>query len=195
VGQDVNKDEDVYEYEPAGVGDCSASSSGYEAGSAGCVGLISSGTARGESTFMEASENGDDVFFLTTERLVGSDTDTAADIYDAHVCSTAVPCSSVPSSPPPSCATADACRAAPSSQPGVFGSPASATFAGAGNVVSKQVRRATPKSLTRAQKLARALKACHRRAKRKRAACERRARKQYSGKPAHRARVTKGGRG
>ncbi len=52
VRQDVNKEEDVYEYEPAGAGDCSASSSGYEVGSGGCVGLISSGTARGQSTFM-----------------------------------------------------------------------------------------------------------------------------------------------
>jgi hypothetical protein len=133
VPQDVNKNEDVYEYEPAGVGDCSASSSGYEVGSGGCVGLISSGTARGESTFMEASESGDDVFFLTTERLVPGDTDTAADVYDAHVCSAAAPCPSVSSSPPP-CATADACRAAPAPQPGIFGSPASATFSGVGNV-------------------------------------------------------------
>jgi hypothetical protein len=195
VPQDVNKEEDVYEYEPAGVGDCSAQSSGYEAASGGCVGLISSGTARGESTFMEASESGDDVFFLTTERLVGSDTDTAADIYDAHVCSTAVPCTSPPPSPPPPCATADACRAAPSPQSGIFGSPASTTFVGAGNLVSKQVSAVTPKSLTRGQKLARALRACHRKAKRRRAACERKAHKRYSGKPARGARVTNGGRG
>jgi hypothetical protein len=152
VGQDVNKEEDVYEYEPVGVGDCSASSPGYELGSAGCVGLISSGTARGESTFMEASESGDDVFFLTTERLVGSDTDTAADVYDAHVCSTAAPCSSVPSSPPPPCATADACRAAPSPQPGIFGSPSSATFSGVGNVTPPAAAEPKAKSKSKPKK-------------------------------------------
>ena len=36
----------------------------------GCVSLISSGTSSEESAFLDASENGDDVFFLTTARLV-----------------------------------------------------------------------------------------------------------------------------
>jgi hypothetical protein len=195
VPQDINKNVDVYEYEPVGVGSCLSSSLSYKESSDGCIWLISSGTAAGESTFLDASEDGDDVFFLTTEKLAADDVDTAADIYDAHVCSNAVPCAIVPSSPP-QCVTADACRAAPSPQPAVFGSPASATFAGAGNVTSKPAAPpAKPKSLTRAQKLARALKICRREAKHKRATCERKARKQYSSKPAHRARVTKGGRG
>ncbi len=133
VPLDINKEEDVYEYEPAGVGDCQVALPLYEAAVGGCVGLISSGTAKGESTFIDASENGDDVFFLTNERLAGNDVDTALDVYDAHVCSTLAPCASAPSSPPP-CTTADACRAAPSPQPAIFGAPSSATFAGAGNV-------------------------------------------------------------
>jgi hypothetical protein len=66
--------------------------------------------------------------------LVSEDVDTALDVYDAHVCSVGVPCvARVVSSP--ACVTADACRVAPSAQPEVFGSPASATFSGRGNVV------------------------------------------------------------
>ena len=69
--------EDVYEYEPEGQGSCGSS--------AGCVGLISSGSAGGESAFLDASESGEDVFFLTAAQLVSADTDHAYDIYDAHV--------------------------------------------------------------------------------------------------------------
>ena len=58
----------------------------------GCVGLISSGTSSSESAFYDASENGDDVFLMTTSRLVGEDYDKGYDVYDAHVCTTAVPC-------------------------------------------------------------------------------------------------------
>ena len=196
VPQDINKQKDVYEYEPVGIGNCSASLPTYEVAVDGCVSLISSGTSKTESTFMDASDDGNDVFFLTGEKLVGSDVDSALDLYDARVCSTAAPCPSAVSSPPP-CTTADSCRSAPSPQPAIFGSPASATFTGAGNVTSGSTvaAKSKSKSLTRAQKLARALKVCRREAKRKRATCERKARKQYSSKPAHRARVTKGGRG
>ena len=43
--------------------------------SSGCIGLISSGTSSQESAFLDASENGDDVFFLTAAQLVSADTD------------------------------------------------------------------------------------------------------------------------
>jgi hypothetical protein len=135
VPQDINNNEDVYEYEPVGVGGCSPTSPTFSERSGGCVALVSSGRAAGESGFLDASENGNDVFFLTGERLVLQDVDTALDVYDAHVCSAAVPCLSSSTSPP-SCATADACRAAPAPQPQVFGSPASSTFSGAGNLAS-----------------------------------------------------------
>jgi|SRR5580692_1676506 hypothetical protein len=131
VPQDINGTEDVYEYEPPGVGNCTAGASTYGERSGGCVGLISSGTGSGESGFLDASENGDDVFFLTSEPLVPEDTDTAYDVYDAHVCTSS--CASAPQ-PPPACETADACRAAPLAQPSIFGAPSSATFTGAGNL-------------------------------------------------------------
>ena len=48
--------------------------------------LISSGTAEQESAFLEASENGDDAFFITAQPLVAADHDTNYDLYDARVC-------------------------------------------------------------------------------------------------------------
>ena len=138
VPQDVNGTQSVYEYEPAGVGGangCSASLSIYVPGAAGCVGLISSGTAAGEAVFVDAGESGDDVFFETTARLTGQDTDNALDIYDAHACATGSPCR-VESPAPPACTTADACRAAASPEPEVFGAPGSTATAGPGNLTA-----------------------------------------------------------
>jgi hypothetical protein len=127
VPQDTNGREDVYEYEPQGIGSC--------ARAGGCVSLISSGTSAEESEFLDASETGDDVFFLTAARLTAQDVDSSFDVYDAHVCSTAAPCASAPVSAPP-CTSGDSCKAAPSPQPAIFGAPSSATFSGAGNVAS-----------------------------------------------------------
>jgi hypothetical protein len=182
VPQDIDGTEDVYEYEPSGVGDCTTSYPTFSEHSGGCVSLISPGTSPTESAFLDASENGDDVFFLTAERLVPQDVDAAKDVYDAHVCSGQAPCYNAPVAAP-ACTTADACRAAPTPQPTAFGLPASGTFSGAGNVTpttSSSTIRA--KTLTRAQRLAGALTACHKRyrsGKRRRAMCERQARKQY----------------
>jgi hypothetical protein len=139
VSQDVNGQEDVYEYEPpgvGGVGGCTTSSTTYSERSGGCVALISSGTSYQESGFMDASETGGDVFFLTSAKLAPQDDDTALDVYDAHECTGQSPCFSTPPALPPACTNGDACKAAPTPQPAVFGAPASATFSGAGNVVS-----------------------------------------------------------
>jgi len=87
VPADSNGNWDVYQYEPSGVGDCSASSGGpstaYSAG--GCVSLMSSGTGEEEAVFLDASVSGDDVFFLTQERLAVTDVDGEYDVYDARV--------------------------------------------------------------------------------------------------------------
>ena len=140
VAQDTNGKEDVYEYEPVGVGGsggCTVSSRSFVASAGGCVSLVSSGTSSEESVFLDASEGGGDVFFLTTARLVGQDVDSAYDVYDAHVCSAESPCVSAPVVPPP-CTSGDACKAAPSLQPAIFGAPSSATFSGLGNVAVSQ---------------------------------------------------------
>jgi WD40-like Beta Propeller Repeat len=193
VPQDTNGLMDAYEYEPAGVGSCTAVSITFSERSGGCVSLVSSGTSSQESAFYDASENGDDAFFLTASRLSAADYDTSLDVYDAHVCSTAVPCVAVPVSPPP-CTSGDSCKAAPSPQPDIFGPPPSATFNGAGNVVASPVGSVVkPKSLTRAQKLALALKACRREGARRRAVCERQVRKRYAVKRSRKANAKKKG--
>ncbi len=134
VPQDTNGKKDVYEYEPDGLGSCGTTG--------GCVGLISGG-AEGNSisegsTFVDASVSGDDVFIRTLDRLVPQDVDNAYDIYDAHVCSSAVPCPAT-IVPVPECQSSDACKAGPAPEPGIFGPPPSATFAGAGNIAPKPV--------------------------------------------------------
>ncbi len=151
VSQDINGTWDVYMYEPTkssettGSDNCTAASSTHSQSSRGCVNLISSGTSAEESIFLDASESGDDVFFLTAARLVPEDFDMSLDVYDAHVCSSTATCLPPPSESPPACTSSDACRTAPSSQPSIFGPSASATFAGVGNiapskaVVSKSV--------------------------------------------------------
>ena len=138
VPRDTNGLEDVYEFEPVGEGSCSSGvPSGdavYSPASEGCVGLISSGTSSSESAFFDASENGDDVFFDTTGRLVGADYDKSFDVYDAHVCGgEGVACVQAPVSAPP-CEEGESCKAAPTPQPEIFGPPPSTTFNGAGNV-------------------------------------------------------------
>jgi hypothetical protein len=177
VPHDTNGRTDVYEYEPDGAGSCGVT--------AGCTSLISSGTSSEESTVLDASgrgpggEEAEDVFFETAARLAPQDYDASLDVYDAHVCSRAAPCAT-PVASPPACSSGDSCKGAPTPQPEIFGAPASATFAGAGNVQSATGRVVKPRSRTTAQTRSQALRACHRKKNRaKRLACERRARKRY----------------
>jgi hypothetical protein len=182
VPQDSNGTQDVYEYEPPGLGSCTTSSSTYSASSAGCVALISSGSSAQESAFLDASESGDDVFFLTSARLSALDVDQARDVYDAHLCSSAEPCITFPNVQSPPCTTEASCKASPTSQPSIFGAPASAAFSGDGNLAPPP---ASPpkKEETKQQKLAKALKACRaKKNKHKRQACEKNARKKYGAK-------------
>jgi hypothetical protein len=181
--QDVNGQENVYEYEPEGIGSCGRST-------AGCVSLISSGTSSEESAFVDASASGDDVFFLTSSRLAPQDYDNSYDMYDAHVCSASVPCPAVAPVSPPPCETSDSCKAQPTPQPTTFGATSSETFAGAGNAAQPPpVSEVAPRSLTRAQRLAAALKACRRGPHAKRRSCEARARKRYGAKASSRPAV------
>jgi hypothetical protein len=151
VPQATNGASDVYEYEPAGEGGCASSSATFGKSSGGCVGLISSGTSSEESAFFDASESGDDAFFITASRLVAADYDNDYDVYDAHVCSTGVPCVSAPVSSPP-CSSGDSCKAAPSPQPEIFGPAPSATFSGTGNVVEEAGKSVKPKSKQKSKK-------------------------------------------
>lgn len=71
--------EDVYEYEPYGVGSCSSRSVGD-----GCISLISAGTGTADSNFVATDESGANVFFTTRDRLVAGDRDELYDLYDAR---------------------------------------------------------------------------------------------------------------
>jgi NHL repeat len=161
VPQDVNGNEDVYEYEPEGIESpegrvqCSESTSSgsevfkpgqmvtLERGTPqehtvqegpGCVALISSGQDAKESAFLDASESGSDVFFLTAAKLTSNDSEGGYSLYDAHECTDASPCIPAPAVLPPPCDTGDSCKPAPTPQPTIFGAPASATFSGPGNI-------------------------------------------------------------
>lgn len=190
ASRDTNGLEDVYEFELPGVGSCSEADPSFSMQDGGCVSLVSSGTASAESVFYDASESGDDVFFDTTSKLVDADFDKGFDIYDAHVCTSAVPCPEESVSPPP-CSSGDSCKAPPASQPEIFGPAPSATFEGAGNVVEVPPVAAKHKTLTRGQRLVRALKTCRTRKGRRRSSCERQARIRYGAK---RAKKSEGGK-
>jgi DNA-binding beta-propeller fold protein YncE len=180
AGETFVHKENVYEYEPAGLGTCESAS--------GCVALISSGTSDRESAFLDASTNGDSVFFMTAGRLVPSDQDGSFDVYDARVCTPASPCITPPPPAPPQCTSTDECRLGNASVP-ASGTPASSTFSGPGNIARQETRKSTEakppvhKKLTRKQLLAKALRACRKHAnKKRRVACERAAHKRFGPK-------------
>jgi DNA-binding beta-propeller fold protein YncE len=173
----------VYQYEPYHVGDCSSEG--------GCLGLLSSGTSDHESAFIDASEGGNEAFFVTAAKLLPQDLDSNFDVYDAHVCEPSSPCSAPPAPPPPPCQETPElpCKGAAPPAPS-YSAPASASISVAGNIVAKGAALpsktskppATPE--TRAQKLAKALKACRHKYKKKgkRHGCERAARKKFASK-------------
>lgn len=96
---DTNGAVDVYEWEAAGTGSCTAPS--------GCLGLISSGRAKGGAVFLDASESGADAYFLTARSLVASDSGLP-DVYDAREGG------GFPKSPVPIACAGDACQSLPS---------------------------------------------------------------------------------
>jgi hypothetical protein len=166
LAQDTNGRQDVYEYEPPAIGSCPPAQTD------GCVSLISRGTSSDDSTFADASASGQDVFFLTRQQLVAQDTDEALDLYDARE-SGGFP------APPSTACSGTGCQGIPPAQPS-FATPASVTLTGVGNFPAPRSLKSkpTPKP-TRAQRLAGAIRACGRRAKRERAACRARARKRF----------------
>lgn len=180
VAGDVNSGEDVYQWEPAGVGTCSSGSLSFSEVTGGCVSLVSSGRSGEESGLLDASASGEDVFFLTSGRLVSGDTDNAVDVYDAHECSDVAPCAAESPSATSECESAEACQpyaTVRSNMPTV----ASEVLSGFGNALGLTVESASkPTTSTPAQKLAKALRKCRGdRSGAKRRACEARARKEY----------------
>jgi hypothetical protein len=182
-----NAKENVYQYEPSGVGSC-------ESPTGGCVSLLSGGSSDHESAFIEATPDASSVFFVTQAQLLPQDTDSAFDIYAARECTAGSPCLTPPTPPAPGCGEAETCRPAQPPQQIPGGPGGSAMFSGPGNAAppapaKQQVQgakggtKAPAKPLSRAQKLSKALKACKKQhSQKKREACERHARKLYGGK-------------
>jgi hypothetical protein len=164
--------QDVYEWEANGAGSCHSS-----ADDGGCLYLISTGTSADPSYFADASANGDNVLFFTRQALVGQDQDQLVDIYDARVGGGIA--AQNPPSPTPPC-SGEECHG-PSGSPPVFGVSSSATFSGIGNLTPPASTPVTPKTPAqlKAEKLARALKACKKKPKKRRPGCERQARRAY----------------
>lgn len=142
--RDTNGAQDVYEWEQVGEGDCKESSEGYDADSGGCRYLISTGLSLDESSFADATPNGDDAFFFTGQRLVGQDQDSLADIYDARVGG------GIAAQNPPASArcAGEGCRE-PAIEAPFFAAPVSSVFAGAGNAAPSA---STPSAAPKAKK-------------------------------------------
>jgi hypothetical protein len=112
--QDTNNSRDVYEYDTV----------------TRRVSLISGGTCSCRSVFADMSPDGRNVFFTTVQRLVRADFDTNSDMYDARV---EGGIAAQNQAPPVPC-SGDDCQGPVESAP-LFSAPASAAFAGVGNLV------------------------------------------------------------
>jgi hypothetical protein len=153
--------------------------------------VAESGQVGAESTsnLLGTDGSGSNVFFSTFDQLVPEDTDTELDYYDARICSEGDPCEA-PVLEPSLCGEGS-CQGPAGTVPGMV-TPASATFSGAGNLSAPPVEKNETRVLSRAQKLARALKACRaKKNRRKRVVCEAQARKRYG--PVHKAKKAKKG--
>jgi hypothetical protein len=95
---DTNNRPDVYQWEAPNAGTCQRPG--------GCLNLVSSGRGAEGASFIDASADGADAFFLTTESLVPADPGSA-DLYDARVGG------GFPESPPPIECLGDACQPLP----------------------------------------------------------------------------------
>jgi hypothetical protein len=77
VPSDTNEGvEDVYQYEPGGVGTCEREE--------GCISLISAGHEAVDSNFLAMDEDGTNVFFTSRDQLSQKDHDQLIDLYDAR---------------------------------------------------------------------------------------------------------------
>jgi hypothetical protein len=182
VSQDKNERQDVYEWERAGAGSCAAGSS---SDGGGCVYLLSDGASGSSGSYLlDADETGDNAFFVSRTSFVpGGGNGEKPNVFDARVDGgfKGAPGAIIQ---PPECKTAEECKE-PQGEPPVESFPASAAFSGAGNLIAPlevlrpPAEKPAPRKLTRAQQLAKALKACRKQAKRKRAGCAKQAQRRY----------------
>jgi hypothetical protein len=126
--------QDVYEWEADGAEE----GPGILCGEVnGCTHLLSSGEDVGPAVFLGASRDGSNVFFATAARLAPQDIDEYTDIYDARVDG-----GFAPPLPTLECVS---CQGV-GSPPPLFSTPASMSFAGAGNPTLPVVEEMTKRS-------------------------------------------------
>lgn len=170
VSHDTNSETDVYEWEREGTGSCGQG----QGARGGCIYLLSGGSSNEPSWLLGASLSGSDVFMITRAALTPEAQDEFYKVFDARI-------DGIKPVSPPAC-TGTGCQGVPSAPP-TFATPSSVTYNGIGNflpsapVSTKAKTKST--SLSRAQKLMKALKACKRKPKRQRASCEKQARKSF----------------
>ena len=150
VPRDTDGVADVYEWEAASSrSQCLEGIGGelYEAGSEGCLSLISSGRSSSDSQLLDASADGRDVFILTRAALLPQDPDGLRDVYDARVEGGFPP----PPAPAAPC-EGEACQSPPAAPS--FQTPASSAFEGAGNVheAAKKKKKRCPKGKRQVKK-------------------------------------------
>lgn len=178
VPQDTNSRRDVYEYDTV----------------TGEVHLLTTGRCDCDATFVDASPDGKNVYVVTHEKLVTADSDSAGDLYDVRVDGGFLRQSSPAR---PGC-MGDQCQ--PEAAPlAPLAAPPSNALTGIKAVLPSGSPPGSAKhTLTRDQKLAKALRRCARVPKRRRSQCRRAAQRRFG--PFHRksARATtrkhKGGR-
>jgi hypothetical protein len=155
-GQNLYSQSNVYEFEK------------------GHLHLLSSGTAESSSFFYDASADGGDVYLITQQALVPGASATELAVYDARIGGGFPP---GPQGPEP--CSGDACSGAQSIAPRLPTISSTAVF-GQGNLEPAVSKPVAVKSLSNAQKLAKALKSCRaKRNRHKRGVCEAQARKRY----------------
>ena len=149
------------------------------AGANGEVSMISDGQDPTALIYAGMSEDGSDIFFQTRTQLVGQDTDTLGDIYDARIDG------GFPAPAKEASCSGESCQGSPPAAPALAGNATSSGSA-AGNLTPGSTAflaptAVKPKPPTKAQELAKALKQCRKdRSKKKRASCEKAARKSHS---------------
>jgi hypothetical protein len=117
AGDHNGRVQDVYEWQPEGVGGCGRAK--------GCISLISSGESATDSFFLSSSPSGRDAFFITRSQLLLRDKDDLFDVYDARVGG------GINENTPPPC-LGEACKGPATSAPEQQ-SAGSANFSGPGN--------------------------------------------------------------
>jgi hypothetical protein len=187
VSSDANGRPDVYEWEAPGEGSCAGTSSSYSTANGGCLYDLSGGTSTDTAYFVDASENGNDVFIESRADLVPQDKGEAFQVFDVRVGAPTPPAE-------PEC-TGSGCQGVAPGAP-QFSTPATSTFSG-GNGNYEPVPPSTGKAVnpctttggspsgkcTKAENLKKALTQCHKdKKKAKKKTCEAAARKKYGAK-------------